>query len=226
MKKGGASQHWRRTQKKRSLTYLFTNKLPIPLHFNKPDLKSAKFDVESQISPIELICLKKPRFLKGEDRFNLIKNGFKLQDKLSKWSDYICKIYQAAYTARDFYIWQEKGVSLKAYLIEHPDELNSRLQQANDIVKRLWNEHRIQHTDTSTDNFIIINNQLKLIDFEQYSTRKSNDIVSHEAHDFNQASPKHNKTLRRLRTSSPKDEKTLRTSSPKRIKTLRTSSPT
>ena len=230
MKKGGTSQHWRRTQKKRIYTNLFkNNKLPIPLHFNKLGIDSAKFDVESQISSIELICLKKPY---TRATFEKIKQGYILQNQLSKQSDYICKIYQAAYSNRDFYIWQEKGISLKAYIIEHPAEKTNRLQEASSLVERLWNEHKIQYTDLSTDNFIIINNKIKLIDFEHYSKLKSDSTVVHESPNVHGTSPRQYTSTPRLHTSSPKPRtstRRLRTSSPKprtSTRRLRTSSPT
>lgn len=220
MSKGGYSQHWRRTKKNRSHTLLLKNNLPLPASFNDISFHAAKVDVASKIAPINLICLKKPF---DNSSFTRIKEGYKLQDRLSKESDYVCKIYQIVYSSQYFYVWQEKGISLKEYLVKNPNNINNYLKKAQHIVNRLWDEHRIQYTDIMTDNFIIVNNRLKLIDFEFYDNKKLDYYVKHE----------YNNEIYTLRTSTPKT-RTLKTSTPKtrrlktstpKTRTLRTSTP-
>jgi len=194
---------------------LLKNNLPLPASFSDISFDAAKGDVASKIASINLICLKKPF---DNSSFRRIKEGYKLQDRLSKESDYVCKIYQIVYSSQYFYVWQEKGISLKEYLIKNPNDINNYLKKAQHIVNRLWDEHRIQYMDLTSDNFIIVNNRLKLIDFEEYDNKKLDYYVKHE----------YNNEIYTLKTSPPKTRtpktRTLKTSTPK-TRTLRTSTP-
>ena len=145
---------------------LISNILPYPESFNRPDFDSAKGDVESEIAPIPIICLKKPVNEKWHFKDKVLE-GYKLQDKLSKKHDFVCKIYQLIDKDGYFYSWQEAGVSLKKYLINNPAKELAKLAEASEIIKILYNEYKFVYNDRSVDNFIIINDKVKIIDFEQ-----------------------------------------------------------
>ena len=143
---------------------LISNILPYPESFNRPDFDSAKGDVESEIAPIPIICLKKPVNEKWHFKDKVLE-GYKLQDKLSKKHDFVCKIYQLIDKDGYFYSWQEAGVSLKKYLINNPAKELAKLAEASEIIKILYNEYKFVYNDRSVDNFIIINDKVK-INFE------------------------------------------------------------
>lgn len=222
----------RTTQKRSPNTngLLISNTLPYPESFNRPDFDSAKGDVESEIAPIPIICLKKPVNKEWHSKDKVLE-GYKLQDKLSKKHDFVCKIYQLIDKGGYFYSWQEAGVSLKKYLIDNPAKEQAKLAEASEIIKILYNTYKFVYNDRSVDNFIIINDKVKIIDFEQLEYKiltkdKINELnVTFTEADGKRSSPdKRNSTLPTPRTSSPPMQ---RTSSPpmRRTSTPRTSTP-
>jgi hypothetical protein len=224
----------RTTQKRSPNTngLLISNTLPYPVSFNRPDFDSAKGDVESEIAPIPIICLKKPVNEKWHFKDKVLE-GYKLQDKLSKKHDFVCKIYQLIDKGGYFYSWQEAGVSLKKYLIDNPAKEQAKLAEASEIIKILYNTYKFVYNDRSVDNFIIINDKVKIIDFEQLEYKiltkdKINELnVTFTEADGKRSSPdKRNSTLPMQRTSSPPMQRTStpRTSTP-RTSTPRTSTP-
>jgi hypothetical protein len=214
-----------RTKKRSPKTpgMLISNDLPYPQTFNTPGLDYAKFDVESEIATVPIICLKKP-ITKWNSKETIVA-GYELQNYLSKKYDFVCKIYQLTHTNDYVYSWQEAGVSLKKYLIDNPTEKQSKLAQATTIIKTLYETKqqpaswkRAAHfiyTDKSVDNFIIIDDKVKIIDFEQidktpFTQEKMNALKVTLDEDNDDRPPPKNKTPM-PRTSSPP---LRRTSSP------------
>ena len=218
----------RTTQKRSPNTngLLISNTLPYPESFNRPDFDSAKGDVESEIAPIPIICLKKPVNKEWHSKDKVLE-GYKLQDKLSKKHDFVCKIYQLIDKGGYFYSWQEAGVSLKKYLIDNPAKEQAKLAEASEIIKILYNTYKFVYNDRSVDNFIIINDKVKIIDFEQLEYKiltkdKINELnVTFTEADGKRSSP--DKRTSTPRTSTPRTS-TPRTSTP-RTSTPRTSTP-
>ena len=213
-----------RTKKRppKTLGMLISNDLPYPQTFNTPGLDYAKFDVESEIATVPIICLKKP--INDFNTKEIILAGYELQNYLSKKYDFVCKIYQLTHTNDYVYSWQEAGVSLKKYLIDNPTQKQSKLAQATTIIKTLYETKqkpeswkRAAHfiyTDKSVDNFIIIDDKVKIIDFEQidktpFTPEKMNALKVTFGEDNDDSPPPKNKTPLR-RTASPKS----RTASP------------